>query len=48
MGTRWYPDAWTSPAFPAFLRKTGIAEYWDRFGAPKRCRKDASGDYQCQ
>jgi len=48
MGTRWYPDAWTSPAFPAFLRKTGIAEYWDRFGAPERCRKDASGDYQCQ
>jgi TolB-like protein len=48
MGTRWYPDAWISPAFPAFLRKTGIAEYWDRFGAPERCRKDADGDYRCE
>jgi TolB-like protein len=48
MGTRWYPDVWTSPAFPAFLRKTGIADYWDRFGAPERCRKDADGDYRCE
>lgn len=36
-----------SPGFPAFLRKTGIAEYWDRFGAPEHCRKDADGDYRC-
>jgi TolB-like protein len=48
MGTRWYPDAWTSPAFPAFLRKTGIADYWDRFGAPEQCRKDGDGDYRCE
>jgi TolB-like protein/tetratricopeptide (TPR) repeat protein len=48
MGTRWYPHAWASPAFPAFLRKTGIAEYWDRFGAPERCRKDGDGDYRCE
>lgn len=48
LGTRFYPDAWTSPAFPAFLRKTGIAEYWDRFGAPEQCRKDGDGDYRCE
>jgi TolB-like protein/Tfp pilus assembly protein PilF len=47
LGTRFYPNAWASPAFPAFLRKTGIADYWDRFGAPERCRKDADGDYRC-
>ncbi|NGP54127.1 hypothetical protein [Thioalkalivibrio sp. XN8] len=47
LGTHFYPNAWASPAFPAFLRKTGIADYWDRFGAPERCRKDADGDYRC-
>jgi TolB-like protein len=48
MGTRFYRDAWASPAFPAFLRQAGIAEYWDRFGAPGHCQKDADGDYRCE
>ena len=48
LGTRLYPDAWASPAFADFLRKVGIADYWDRFGAPSHCRKDATGDYRCQ
>jgi TolB-like protein/tetratricopeptide (TPR) repeat protein len=48
MGTRWHPDAWSSPAFPAFLRKIGIADYWDRFGAPEQCRKDGDGEYRCE
>jgi TolB-like protein/tetratricopeptide (TPR) repeat protein len=48
MGTRFYRDAWASPIFPAFLRQAGIAEYWDRFGAPGHCRKDADGDYRCE
>jgi TolB-like protein len=48
MGTRFYRDAWASPVFPAFLRQAGIAEYWDRFGAPGHCRKDADGDYRCE
>lgn len=48
LGTRWYPDVWTSPVLPAFLRKTGTADYWDRFGAPEHCRKDANGDYRCE
>jgi TolB-like protein/tetratricopeptide (TPR) repeat protein len=48
LGTRLYPDAWASPAFPDFLRKVGIADYWDRVGAPSHCRKDATGDYRCQ
>jgi hypothetical protein len=48
MDIRWYPEVWTSPAFPAFLRQTGLAEYWDRFGAPEYCRKDADGGYRCE
>jgi TolB-like protein/tetratricopeptide (TPR) repeat protein len=48
MDRRSYPDVWTSPAFPAFLRKTGIADYWDRFGAPEQCRKAGDGDYRCE
>jgi len=48
MDIRSYPGVWTSPAFPAFLRQTGLADYWDRFGAPEQCRKDAAGDYRCE
>lgn len=48
MGTRFYRDAWNSPAFPAFLRRTGIADYWDRFGAPAHCRKDNDGEFRCE
>ena len=48
MGTRLYPQAWASPAFPGFLRSTGIAAYWDEFGPPEHCRKDTDGDYRCE
>jgi TolB-like protein/Tfp pilus assembly protein PilF len=42
------PGVWTSPAFPEFLRKTGLAAYWDEFGPPEQCRKDGNGDYRCE
>jgi TolB-like protein len=48
MGTREYPQVWASPAFPEFLRKTGIAAYWDEFGPPEQCRKRENGDYACE
>ncbi len=48
LGTRLYPKVWASPAFPEFLRKTGIAAHWDEFGPPEHCRKLASGDYRCE
>ncbi len=48
LGTRLYPEVWASSAFPEFLRKTGIAAYWDEFDAPEHCRKDAGGDYRCE
>jgi TolB-like protein/Tfp pilus assembly protein PilF len=48
MGTRLHPQVWASPAFPEFLRKSGIAAHWDEFGAPASCAKDAAGDYRCK
>lgn len=48
LGTRLVPQAWASPAFPAFLRRTGIAAYWDEFGPPAHCRKLDNGDYRCE
>jgi TolB-like protein len=48
MGTRLVTQAWASPAFPAFLRDTGIAAYWDEFGPPEHCRKLDNGDYRCE
>ena len=41
-------SAAASPAFPEFLRKTGIAAYWDEFGAPEQCRKAENEDYLCE
>jgi TolB-like protein/Tfp pilus assembly protein PilF len=48
LGARLIPEVWTSPVLPEFLRKTGIAAYWDEYGAPDDCRKDANGDYRCE
>ena len=48
LGTRLYPEVWASPVFPEFLRKSGIAAYWDEFGPPELCRKLANGDYRCE
>lgn len=48
LGTRLNPEVWASPGFPEFLRKTGIAAYWDEIGPPSHCRKAANGDYRCQ
>jgi TolB-like protein len=35
------------PQFPEFLRRIGLAAYWDEAGAPEQCTKDANGDYHC-
>jgi len=48
LGTRLVPEVWASPVFPEFLRKTGIAAYWDEFGAPEQCQKNQKGDYRCE
>jgi TolB-like protein len=48
MGTRLVNQVWASPAFPEFLRKAGIAAYWDEFGSPGHCRKLENGDYFCE
>jgi TolB-like protein/Tfp pilus assembly protein PilF len=46
----WRPR-WASvratPQFTAFVRDTGMTAYWDQYGPPDLCSKDANGDYRC-
>jgi hypothetical protein len=49
------PSVWTAagrqaralPEFSDFLRRSGLAEYWDASGPPDLCAKNESGDYLC-
>jgi tetratricopeptide (TPR) repeat protein len=36
------------PEFSAFLRQSGLADFWDRSAPPDRCHKDEQGDYLCE
>jgi TolB-like protein len=36
-----------APEFAEFLRRMGLAAYWDEIGPPDQCRKDAKGNYAC-
>jgi hypothetical protein len=46
MGPLWdAPGALASPRFAEFARHSGLADAWDKYGAPDLCRKVASGDY---
>ena len=40
-------DVRRAPGFAEFVRRFGLASYWDEFGPPDQCRKDANGDYVC-
>lgn len=35
-------------AFPEFARHAGLADLWDKFGAPDHCSKSNKGDYICE
>jgi tetratricopeptide (TPR) repeat protein len=37
----------TLPQFPAFVRKMGFAEVWDKYGAPDDCRRNEQSEYTC-
>jgi TolB-like protein/Tfp pilus assembly protein PilF len=37
-----------TPLFTAFVRDAGMTAYWDQYGPPDLCRKDANGDYRCE
>lgn len=37
-----------SSNFSGFARRTGLADYWDSYGAPDRCRRQAEKDYVCE
>jgi TolB-like protein/tetratricopeptide (TPR) repeat protein len=50
-GVLWGPNgraARSSPVFPEFLRRVGLAEYWDRHGPPDGCKRVAPRDYRCE
>ncbi|HWS28239.1 MAG TPA: tetratricopeptide repeat protein, partial [Xanthomonadales bacterium] len=36
------------PEFAEFVRRMGLAAYWDEAGPPDQCRKNANGDYACE
>jgi hypothetical protein len=36
-----------APEFPEFVRRMGLAAYWDAVGPPDQCRKASNGDYSC-
>lgn len=47
----WSPyghDARVLPEFPAFARRIGLAEVWDKYGPPDVCQRQPSGEYACQ
>jgi TolB-like protein/Tfp pilus assembly protein PilF len=35
------------PAFAEFARKTGLADVWEKYGAPDDCKRVAPRDYTC-
>ena len=41
-------DARRAPQFAEFARRMGLAAYWDAYGPPDLCRKNAAGDYVCE
>jgi hypothetical protein len=51
MSTLWSPygrDARRAPTFGTFAVRSGLAAYWDVYGAPDLCRKRDSADYLCE
>ncbi len=51
MGELFSPSMATArgaPKFAEFVRRMGLADYWDEFGPPDDCRKNAQDDYVCE
>lgn len=54
--TLFLPSLWTAagrnartlPQFANFAGRIGLAEFWDKAGAPDLCRKSEVGDYVCE
>jgi len=46
----WSPNGRTiraMPQFAAFIKKSGLADLWDKHGAPELCHRKGPGDYVC-
>ena len=35
------------PEFAAFIKKSGLTDLWDKYGAPDACRREGAGEYVC-
>ena len=35
------------PEFAAFVKKSGLTDLWDKYGAPDVCRRKGAGEYVC-
>jgi hypothetical protein len=54
--TLFLPSLWTAgarstrmlPEFSTFIRRAGLADFWDRNGPPAPCTKNEHGDYVCE
>jgi len=52
----WLPILWGSygraaratPEFKTFIRRFGLVELWDNYGAPDGCHKNDNSDYVCE
>jgi len=45
---RYGRSARTSAEVPEFFRRVGLADLWDREGAPDLCRRVAPRQYACE
>jgi predicted Zn-dependent protease len=44
----WGKEARRLPEFAEFARKVGLADLWDRYGAPDGCSRNGPRDYRCE
>ncbi|HTI95344.1 MAG TPA: tetratricopeptide repeat protein [Rudaea sp.] len=47
----WSPfgkDARALPQFGVYLQRSGVATFWDRYGPPPGCHRNADGRYACE
>ena len=48
--TLWTPagrEARRLPSFSTFVRRAGLAAFWDKHGPPDLCERTSSGEYRC-
>ncbi len=50
LSSYWYPvmkEVRQLPRFKEFIKKTGLVDYWNKFGWPDFCHSVGDGDFEC-